>query len=147
MKENVVWIFFYGTFMSAAVLAEHGVQAQTVVPARLNGFKLTIRPRVNLTRNETACVYGSVAAVTPEGIAALYAQLEVQFGLKYLPQAVIAETRDSMLCPALCYIAPFMQDQAAADDYLQELADCARELGHPASYVAYIESHKLKAPI
>jgi len=142
MKENRVWIFFYGTFMNAEVLAEHGVSAETVVPAKLNGFQLTIRPRVNLTPDERGCVFGSVAATAPQDIASLYARLEAQFGIKYLPQAVIAERLDGMLCPALCYIAPSMEDADPVDNYVFQLANCVRELGHPEWYAAYIESFR-----
>lgn len=113
------------------------------MPAKLNGFRLTIRPRVNLMRDERACVYGSVVAIPPEAIANLYARLEVGFGIKYLPQAVIAEGLDGTLWPALCYIAPFMCDDAPEDSYVQQLAECVRGLGHPEWYAAYIESYRV----
>jgi hypothetical protein len=142
MKENRVWIFFYGTFMNAGVLVEHGVSANSVVAAKLNGFQLNIRPRVNLTPDDRNCVYGSIAATTPQDIASLYARLEAQFGTKYLPQAVIAERLDGMLCPALCYIAPSMEDAEPDDSYVVQLANCVRELGHPEWYAAYIESFR-----
>jgi hypothetical protein len=51
------WVFFYGTFMSPGVLVDQGVTPGRNVPARLNGFELYIRPRVNLRRSDHSCVY------------------------------------------------------------------------------------------
>jgi hypothetical protein len=62
-------VFFYGTFMLAEVLAERGVTAGPVIPARLAGYELTIRPRVNLIRKPDAWVFGSVVAVCPKRIS------------------------------------------------------------------------------
>ena len=43
-----VWVFFYGTFMSRDVLINHGVTPTNVVPGKLSGFELYIRPRGNI---------------------------------------------------------------------------------------------------
>jgi hypothetical protein len=37
--------FFYGTFMNPVVLAEYGIIAKDVLPARVAGFDLNLRPR------------------------------------------------------------------------------------------------------
>ena len=39
-----VWVFFYGTFMHPDVLSEFGVTPSEVLPARLRGFGLRVRP-------------------------------------------------------------------------------------------------------
>ena len=59
------------------------------MPARLNGFELSIRPRVNLMRSDRSCVYGA-----NEDLARLYSTLEELFGLKYFPEPVLAEAFD-----------------------------------------------------
>jgi hypothetical protein len=135
-----VWVFFYGTFMSPGVLAEHGVVPAGVVPARLGGFDLTVRPRVNLTRLDRACVYGALAAVTHDELAKIYSNLEEAFGLKYLPEPVLAEALDGTLRAALCYIAPHMSDAPAEREYVDQLAECVRAMGLPEWYAVYVES-------
>lgn len=140
MTERRVRIFFYGTFMTPAVLAEHGISVPTVVPAKLSGYRLSIRPRVNLSQDERSCVYGSIAALTPNEISTLYQQLESQLGLKYFPEPVIAESLDGALRPVLCYIAPHMDDSSPAPEYVVQLAACVRELRLPEWYEAYVKS-------
>jgi hypothetical protein len=135
-----VWVFFYGTFMNPGVLAEHGVIPAEVVPARLNGFELNVRPRVNLARTDSASVYGALAAVTHDDLARIYSNLEEVLGLEYLPEPVLAEALNGALRPALCYIAPHMSDAPAERDYINQLAECVRAMGHPEWYAAYVES-------
>lgn len=140
MDDERVWIFFYGTFMSPRVLAEQGVSAGVVVPARLNGYALTICPRVNLARSDRSCVYGALAALTHTDLSTIYSNLEERFGLTYLPEAVVAETLDGSLRPALCYLAPHMIEGDAEPAYIHQLAECVRELGLPDWYADFVES-------
>jgi hypothetical protein len=135
-----VWVFFYGTFMSVSVLSEHGVTPGRILPARLNGFALSIRPRVNLIRSDRSCVYGIVTEVTHEDLARLYSDLEERFGLKYFPEPVLAEAFDSTLRPVLCYIAPHMDDAPAMSDYVGQLAEAVRAAGLPEWYSEFVES-------
>ena len=140
MTEKRVRIFFYGTFMDSKVLAAHGINSPEVVPARLSGYQLSIRPRVNLSRVDRSCVYGSIASATHDELANLYADLERVFGFRYLPEAVLAEALDGTLRPALCYIAPHMDDDTPEPDFIKQLAACVRGLGLPEWYAVYVES-------
>ena len=135
-----VWIFFYGTFMSPGVLIEHGVTPSRIVPARLNGFELYIRPRGNVMRSERSCVYGAMTEVTHEDLVKLYSSLEELFGLKYLPEPVLAEAFDGTVRPVLCYIAPHMDDAPATKEYVSELAEAVRSAGLPEWYAEFVES-------
>ena len=135
-----VWVFFYGTLMSPGELSEHGVTPGRIVPARLNGFELCIRPRGNLARSDRSCVYGVITEVTHEDLARLYSDLEERFGLKYLPEAVLAEALDGTVRPALCYIAPHMEDAPATKEYVNELAEAVRAAGLPEWYAEFVES-------
>jgi hypothetical protein len=135
-----VWVFFYGTFMSPGVLNEYGVTPGRIVPARLNGFELSIRPRGNLVRSERFCAYGVIADVTHEDLARLYSDLGERFGLKYFPEPVLAETRDGAVRPVLCYIAPHMDDAPATSDYVGQLAEAVRAAGLPEWYAEFVES-------
>ena len=135
-----VWVFFYGTFMNVGVLADHGVTASETVPARVGGFELTIRPRVNLVASDRWCVYGGLVAVTHEDLARIYSGLDERFGVTYLSEAVLAETRDGALRPALCYVAQHMAAGPADGAYVRHLAACVRGLRLPEWYAMHVES-------
>ena len=135
-----VRVFFYGTFMHPGVLAEFGVTAAEVVPGRLGGFELRVRPRVNILLAEGSCVYGALVAISREDINRLYVHIEESFGLKYFPEPVLAETLDGAYRPALCYVAPRMEDAPAEQAYVSQLAQCVRALCLPEWYAAHVES-------
>ena len=135
-----VRVFFYGSFMSPDVLAEQGVTPFEVAPARLVGFALTVRPRVNLRRDDRQSVYGALALVTHDDLAKIYLNLEEVFGLKYLPEPVLVEDSDGALRLALCYIAPEMSDAPPERNYVNQIAECVRAMNHPEWYAAHVES-------
>jgi hypothetical protein len=135
-----VRVFFYGTFMDPAVLSEHGVAASDVMAASVSGFDLVVGPRVNLVRSDWACSYGALIAVTHDDLSALYAGLEERFGVQYLPEAVLARTRDGVHTPALCYIAHEMAAGKPDPAYVAHLAACIRALGLPDWYASRVES-------
>ncbi|MBV9209349.1 MAG: gamma-glutamylcyclotransferase [Acidobacteria bacterium] len=140
MDETRVRVFFYGTFMNPSVLAEYGIPETEVVPAKLKGFKLSIRPRANLERDDRSIVYGSIARLTHAELSNLYTHLEEHFKLKYLPEAVLAETFDGAFAPALCYIAPHIEDAAPDTDYVKHLAADVRAIGLPEWYAEFVET-------
>jgi hypothetical protein len=138
--SSKVWVFFYGTFMSPDVLAEHGVIVDEALPARLAGFELTVRPRVNLIRSDRSSAYGALVRVMHKDLAGIYAGLRENFGLIYEPEAVLAETLDGRLRPALCYLTQWTDGSAADPSYVKRLAECVRELGLPEWYALHVES-------
>jgi hypothetical protein len=138
--QPLVWVFFYGTIMNPAVMKDFGVTVGQVAPAKLAGFDITIRPRPNLLRSERASVFGSLVTVTHADLTTIYSSLEKNFGLKYLPEAVLASTFDGTLRPALCYMAPTMIDGAPDPLFLKQLAQCIRTMGLPDWYAEHIES-------
>lgn len=135
-----VWVFFYGTFMNTAVLAEYGVIADESFPAKVSGFELTIRPRVNLVASDRFSVYGGLVKVTHDDLARIYSGLTSAFGITYHPEAVLAETTHAAHIPALCYIAQEMEDAPPDASYVRQLAACARKLRLPEWYALHIES-------
>jgi Gamma-glutamyl cyclotransferase, AIG2-like len=140
-----IWAFFYGTIMNPAVMKDFGVTATEVSPAKLTGFDLIIRPRPNLVRSERAIVFGSLMAVTHEDLSTIYSGLEKNFGIKYVPEAVLAMTRDGLFRPSICYIVPHMLDSAPDPAFVKQLAQCVRTMGHPDWYADHVES--FSAPI
>lgn len=140
VEERNVWIFFYGTFMDPKILADYGISSAVVIPARVSGYELRIRPRVNLVRSDSALVYGSLFKLTHDEIRKLYANLEQAFGLKYLPEAVLTESLNGNFRPALCCIAPYMEDSEPKIEYLRQMATAVRTIGLPEYYAVQIES-------
>ena len=135
-----VWVFFYGTFMSAEVLRGHGIECEATIPAKLEGYELSIRPRVNLKKNESCDSYGGLAHISHQDISRLYADLENAFGITYYPFPVIAELADGNTKSALCYTSFGIPISPAEPDYVNELARRATELGAPEAYIAHINS-------
>jgi cation transport regulator ChaC len=142
MVEPEVWVFFYGSYMNLAVLKEVGLVPARCEVARLGGFDIRIRPRANLVRSESHCVYGIVATATHAQLARLYAHARDVLGETYLPEAVLVETKDGKWRPALCYICPEMEPRPAELAYVERIAEPARAHGFPDWYVARIESFR-----
>ena len=134
-------VFFYGTLMSPDVLRdEFGVESRLVGAARLEGYRLTVNPRVNLESSCDEAVYGSIISVSATDVARLYKQLHAQFGLIYRPVEIDAVIDADQRHPAVVYITDKMEPGQPDADYVRQLADCARALEHPDHYVTHIES-------
>jgi hypothetical protein len=140
MTDSSVWVFFYGTIMTPHGLRDFGVSPERVIPGKVAGFQLTVRPRPNLVRADRASIFGSLAAVTHRDLASIYGRLQERFGVTYLPEAVLAETLEGTFKPTLCYICPQMEDAPPDPAFLQQLAGCIRSLELPEWYAKYIES-------
>ncbi len=140
--EPRVWAFFYGSFINRQVLVEHGCVPERLKVARLSGFDIRIQPLANLVRSDEHTVYGILATVTHAELRRLYEYAEHGLGGVYLPEAVLAETLDGALRPALCYTAPHLEPRPASGEYLDRIAGPAREYGFPDWYLARLESFR-----
>jgi hypothetical protein len=141
--RHAIWTFFYGTIMDPAVMKDFGVTVTDVVPAKLQGFELVVRPRPNLVRSDRAVVFGSLMAVTHDDLTTIYSGLEKNFGIRYVPEAILATTRDGCILPALCYVVPQLPDSAPDPAFVRLLARSVRSMGHPEWYAAHVESFGL----
>jgi hypothetical protein len=139
MPTPKVRVFFYGSFINRKVLAEGGFVPERVEVARLWGFDIRIQPLANLVRSDRHCVYGITCEATHAELAKLYGQGWVG---TYLPEAVLIQTEDGRLMPALCYIAPPAPAAPAAADYVERIAGPAREYGFPDWYVARLQGFR-----
>ena len=139
------WVFFYGTTMKPEAMKGFGVTVVDACPAKLPGFELVVRPRPNLARSDRAVVFGSLMAVTHDDLTTLYSGLEKTFGIRYVPEAVLAMRRDGSVLPALCYLVPQLPDAPPDPAFIKQLAECVRSMGHPEWYAAHVES--FSAPI
>lgn len=136
-RTNVVWTFFYGSFMDLDVLKQAGVVPQRFEVARLGGFDIQIRPLANLVRSDRHVVYGIVAATSHQELGRLYSQEWVS---SYLPVAVLVETLDGEWRAALCYISSSLEAEPAVEGYAERIVEAARKHEFPDWYVDYLES-------
>lgn len=142
METPHVWTFFYGSYINFAVLKEVDLVPDRYAVARLGDFDIRIQPLANLVRSDQHCVYGIVATATHDELARLYRHAADVLGGVYLPEAVLTETNDGTLRPALCYIAPSMEPQPATNEYVDRIVGPAKEYGFPAWYIERLESFR-----
>lgn len=126
--------------MSHRVLKEHGIDCDVTRAAKIFGYELSIRPRVNLLPHPNRFTFGGLAEITHQDIEDLYLGLREDFGITYHPVPVLAVLDKSVFQPALCYISLDINDGAPDPDYVRSLAECATELSAPESYIQHILS-------
>jgi hypothetical protein len=139
MSEAHVFVFFYGSYMNRAVLAEIGLAPKTWEVASLPGFDIRISPRANLVRSPGEVVFGVLAEATHAELDRLYAHARNVLGGVYLPEAVLVPRQSGAWQTALCYIAPHMVERKAELAYVERILQPARELRFPAWYLARLE--------
>ena len=142
METSSVWTFFYGSYINLAVLKEVNLVPEQYEVAQLPGFDIRIQPLANLVRSDQHSVHGIVAKATHDELGRLYQHAEHVLGGVYLPEAVLTETNDGKLRPALCYIAPSIEPQPATNEYLDRIVAPAKEYGFPAWYIERLESFR-----
>lgn len=138
-----VWVFFYGTFMSSKILRKNGIKCKKTFPAKVSGYSLTIRPRVNLLSRENSYCYGGLAFVMHSELDGLYKKVHKLFGQRYYPYPVMAELEDGLYRQALCFIADPFDSGDPQEQYINEMVECAKEMDAPKSYIKHIKSFKL----
>jgi orotate phosphoribosyltransferase len=140
MTEPKVWVFFYGSYMNRAVLAEVDLRPADWLPARLDGFDVRIAPRANLVPAPGRAVFGALATATHSELERLYAHARDVLGEVYLPEAVTAVDFAGATRPALCYVAAQMRERPAETAYVERILAGARELGAPPWYLDRLAS-------
>ena len=101
MTEPEIWTFFYGSYINLDVLKEVNYTPGEYEIASLPGFDITIRPLANLVRSDRHTAYGIVATGTHTELTCLYEHAEDVLGGRYLPEAVLVQTRTGRWMPAL----------------------------------------------
>jgi len=136
MTQSPIWTFFYGSNINLDVLQKVNYEPTKTEVAVLSGFDIQIAPLANLTRTESGCVYGIIANGTHDELERLYGDyVQAELGATYLPEAVLCTTLAGAYVPALCYIAPQMNQTPPTDAYLKRIVDPARDLGFPSWYL------------
>ncbi len=125
-------VFFYGSYMHAAVLAEHGVALAPLTSALLLDYDLHFQPLVTLAPAPGRWVWGGLGQATPDELRRLYDDPIVQ---DYGPVPVQVRTLTGQRMQAQTYLAPARAPVAPSPDYVQRLVAAARALGLPDVYV------------
>ena len=142
MSEAPVLVFFYGSYMNRAVLAEVNLSPLRGRSPPYRASKSRIAPRANLVRAPGQVVFGVLATATHSELDRLYTHAHTVLGELYLPEAVLVHTAGGTWQPALCYIAPQMAECPAEAAYVERILQPARAHGFPAWYLARLESFR-----
>jgi cation transport regulator ChaC len=142
MAELRVWVFFYGSFMDAALLEQRGIVPVQIEVVRLPGYAISIGPLANLTPSAADCVYGVLVRLTHRELEHLYADLPSATGTLYLPDAVLVQTESGCWRPALSYVALPSEPAPPAPDYLEHILGAAREHRFPDWYLRRLEAFR-----
>jgi len=129
--------FFYGSFIRMDVLARVGFKPDKFEVARLSGFDIHISPHAALSRSNQHSIYGILVKISHDKLGKLYSMDGVGV---FLPEAVLVQTLDGKLEPALCYIPPTINNQPADVEYLDRLLEAGRSYGFPKWYLDRLES-------
>src|SRR6266540_5096085 len=107
MKDRAIRVFFYGSYMNPAVLAEAGWGARRFDVCNREGFDIHIGPLANLIRSPGHGIYGLLTQATHAELHCLYRHAADVLGAVYSPEAILVTGTDGICAAALCYIAPF----------------------------------------
>ena len=128
----MVRVFFYGLFMDKELLASKGIEPSEISAGFVDGFSLCIGERATLVRHPDSRAYGVTMDVSPEEVAALYAEESVA---DYLPETVVVELLDGARVEATCYNLPGDKVMGTNKKYAELLLTVATQLDFPDSYL------------
>jgi hypothetical protein len=139
-SSRPVAVFFYGSYINPAVLAEADLRPDAVENAYVTDWELRISPLANLVASPGSVAWGILTTATHAALEHLYtAHARDKLGGIYLPEGVVCRT-DSGLRPALTYIAHDMEPAPPDPAYVERIAQPAERYGFPAPYVRHIRS-------
>jgi hypothetical protein len=129
--------FFYGLFLDPDVLRNAGVLPDSPRQAFVNDFELQIGEQATLVSRVEARSYGMLFALTHEELDRLYSAPGLT---DYRPEAVVAETFEGEIVPALCYnLVETPRATERNEDYAARLRTALAKLEFPATYIASVK--------
>ena len=131
--------FFYGSFIRRDVMALGGFHPETVEVAKLNGYDITFDPHANIFRSGQHAVCGVLVYPSHEELNKLYSRDGVGV---FLPEAVVVETSNNRMLPAICYMPPGRNDKPADLAYVELIIKAGRGHGFPEWYVSRLEEFR-----
>lgn len=120
-------------------MALGGFHPDKVEVAKLNGYDITFDPHANIFRSNQHAVCGVLVYPTHDELNKLYSRDGVGV---FLPEAVIVETNDNRMLPAMCYMPPKLNSDPADIVYIGHILKAAREHGFPPWYLNRLEEFR-----
>ena len=120
-------------------MALGGFQPDKVEIAKLNGYDIAFDPHANIFRSSQHAVCGVLVYPSHEELNKLYSRDGVGV---FLPEAVVVETSDNRMLPAICYMPPGRKDDPADLVYLGHIIEAASEHGFPKWYLNRLEEFR-----
>jgi hypothetical protein len=124
--------FFYGSFIRKDIMALGDFYPDRIEVAKLNGYDIAFDPHANIFRCDNCAICGVLVYPSHEELNKLYARDGVG---TFLPEAVVVETIDHKLVPAMCYMPPTRGIAAADTEYVDKLINAGIDHGFPSWYV------------
>lgn len=134
--DQAARVFFYGSFINRDILRRGGVEAGHLEVAVLYGYDIRLETLATLVRDEHSSVYGVLTEVPHAALAQLYGQSWLENA--YVPHAVIVQSEDGRLVPALCFITHDVPPARPSPDYVEWILFAARELAFPSWYIDHL---------
>ena len=120
-------------------MASGGFHPETVEVAKLSGYDITFDPHANIFRSGQHAVCGVLVYPSHEELNKLYSKDGVGV---FLPEAVVVETGNNRMLPAICYMPPGRKDDPADLVYVEHIIKAAREHGFPKWYLGRLEEFR-----
>lgn len=137
MESRRIDGFFYGLFMDAQVLREAGTNPSNFRRAYVNDFALRIGQRATLVPAPGARAYGMLISLTHADLERLYSAAGLE---GYRSEAVVAQTFDGEVSPALCYnLVEAPEPHERNTKYAKRLKSVLEQLEFPAEYVESVK--------
>ena len=131
--------FFYGSFIRREVMALGGFHPDSIEVAKLNGYDIAFDPHANVFRSNQHAICGILVYPSHQELDKLYSRDGVGV---FLPEAVVVETNDNRLVPAMCYMPPMRGKDSPDLAYVERILEAGREYGFPTWYVNRLEEFR-----
>ena len=137
--QKRVAAFFYGSFIRQEVMVLAGFQPASIEVAKLSGYSIAFDPHANVFRSEQNAICGILVYPSHEELSKMYSRDGVGV---FLPEAVVVETSNNRLLPAMCYMPPKRGTEPPDQAYIERLLEAARLHAFPAWYLTHLESFR-----
>jgi hypothetical protein len=134
-NEKRISVFFYGSFIRPEVMNKSDLRPEGIQVARLSGFDIYFSPHARLKKSSEHSIYGVLLKATHRELDKMYSAPGVG---TFLPEAVVVETKDGSLIPALCYISPSNEKENPDNEYIDALIGAAIGYEFPQWYIDHL---------
>lgn len=117
-------------------MALGGFHPASIAVAKLNGHDIAFDSHANVFRADEHAICAILVYPTHDELNKLYSRDGVGV---FLPEAVMVETNDNRLVPAMCYMPPARGTAPADLAYVARMIDAGKTHGFPDWYLRRLE--------